>query len=244
MLSTLEWRMKMDLFGNEMVMLLAAGALFLISTMASASGGSVTPVITADEALQKLLEGNQRYAANQMIAQTLCDAATRQSLTKGQSPYAIILCCADSRVPPEIVFDKGLGEIFVVRVAGNIPDPIVLGSIEYAAEHLGSPLVVVLGHDRCGAVTAAVEAQGEAEGNIGAIVKTIAPAVSLAEKEARGKDKAELVEAAIDLNIKLVCDSLVNQSKVIKHLVDEGKLKIIGAKYDLEDGKVRLLDGR
>jgi len=242
MLSTLERRMSfMD---KEIVMMLAAGALFLISTMASASGGGGAPAVTADEALQKLIEGNQRYVGYQMTGQKRCDASTRQSLTKGQSPYAIILSCADSRVPPEIVFDKGLGEIFVVRVAGNIPDPVVLGSIEYAAEHLGSPLVVVLGHERCGAVTAAVDAKGEPEGNIGAIIKTIAPAVGLAEKEAKGKDKAELVEAAIDFNIKLVCDSLVKQSTVIKHLVDEGKLKIVGAKYDLDDGKVRLFDGR
>jgi carbonic anhydrase len=236
--------MKMSFMDKEIAMLLAVGILFLVVTMASASGGGGAPAITADEALKKLLEGNQRYVAYQMTGQKLCDANTRQSLTKGQSPYAIILCCADSRVPPEIVFDKGLGEIFVVRVAGNIPDPVVLGSIEYAAEHLGSPLVVVLGHERCGAVTAAVDAKGEAEGNIGAIIKTIAPAVSLAEKEAMGKDKAELVETAIDLNIKLVCESLVKQSKIIKHLVDEGKLKIVGAKYDLDDGKVRVLDGK
>jgi carbonic anhydrase len=243
-LSTLERRMRMSFVDKWVLLLLAAGVLFLVVTMASASGGEGAPAVTADDALHKLLEGNQRYVAYQMTGQRLCDANTRQSLTKGQSPYAIILCCADSRVPPEIVFDKGLGEIFVVRVAGNIPDPIVLGSIEYAAEHLGSPLVVVLGHDRCGAVTAAVEANGEPEGNIGAIIQTIAPAVDLAQREAQGKDRAEVVETAIDLNIKLVCESLVKQSKVIKHLVDEGKLKIIGAKYGLDDGKVRLLDGR
>jgi carbonic anhydrase len=234
----------MSFMEKEIVMVLAAGALFLFAAMASASGGGGAPAITADEALQKLLEGNQRYVAHQMTGQKLSDATTRQSLTKGQSPYAIILCCSDSRVPPEIVFDKGLGEIFVVRVAGNIPDPVILGSIEYAAEHLGSPLVVVLGHERCGAVTAAVDARGEGEGNIGAIIKTIAPAVSLAEKEAKGKEKAEFVEATIDLNIKLVCESLVKQSTIIKHLVDEGKLKIVGAKYDLDDGKVRIFDGK
>ena len=231
----------MDLFSKQMVVLLALGALLLVATVASASGGTGAAAITADEALQRLMDGNQRYVAYQMTGQKLSDPNTRQSLTKGQSPYAIILCCSDSRVPPEIVFDKGLGEIFVVRVAGNIPDPIILGSIEYAAEHLGSPLVVVLGHERCGAVTAAVDAKGEGEGNIGAIIKTIAPAVSLAEKEAKGKEKTEFVEATIDLNIKLVCDSLTKQSQIIKHLVDEGKLKIVGAKYDLDDGKVTLL---
>lgn len=200
-------------------------------------------MITADEALQKLMAGNQRYVAYQMKGQKLCDANTRQALTKGQSPYAIILCCSDSRVPPEIIFDQGLGEIFVVRVAGNIADPLVLGSIEYAAEHLGTPLMMVLGHSLCGAVTAAVS-EGTAEGNIGAILDTISPAVKAAQKEAKGKSQAEVVEAAADHNVKLVCSALTSQSKIIKHLVDAGKLKIVGAKYDLDDGKVRLFDGK
>jgi carbonic anhydrase len=202
-------------------------------------------LITADEALQKLLDGNHRYVANQTTGQKLCDATTRHSLTKGQSPYAIILCCSDSRVPPEIIFDKGLGEIFVVRVAGNVPDPIILGSIEYGAEHLGSPLIMVLGHGRCGAVTAAVAARGKPhEGNVGAILEAIAPAVSQAEREAAGRDRAELVEMAIDHNVRLVCSSLLEQSEVIKSLADAGKVKIVGAKYDLDDGTVALLDGK
>jgi carbonic anhydrase len=201
--------------------------------------------MTADEALQKLLEGNHRYLTGQMTGQKLSDAIARQALVNGQSPYAIILSCSDSRVPPEIVFDKGLGEIFVVRVAGNISDPVVLGSIEYAVEHLGSPLIMVLGHGRCGAVTAAVEAKGAVpDGNIGTIIRVIAPAVRQAEKEAVGKDKAELIETAIDCNIKLVCNALVEQSDVIKGLVDAGKVKIVGAKYDLDDGWVRLLEGK
>jgi carbonic anhydrase len=219
-----------------------SGAFFLIGALEFVSGGNMMG--TADEALQKLMEGNQRYVTCQMTGQKLCDAATRQALVKGQSPYAIILCCSDSRVPPEIIFDKGLGEIFVVRVAGNIPDPIVLGSIEYAAEHFGSPLIMVLGHERCGAVTATVEAKGKPEGNIGAIIRTIAPAANQARKEAKGEDSAELIETAIDINIKLVCGSLVKQSKIIKNLVDAGKLKIVGAKYSLDDGKVRLFDGK
>ena len=224
---------------REIVMLVAAGVLFLGGVLAFASGGGTA--MTADEALQKLLEGNQRYVANQMTGQKLSDATARQSLAKGQRPYAIILSCSDSRVPPEIIFDKGLGEIFVVRVAGNISDPVVLGSIEYAVEHFGSPLIMVLGHDRCGAVTAAVEAKGAVpEGNIGAIIKTLAPAVMQAEKEAVGKDKAELIETAIDCNIRLVCDALVEHSEIIKSF----KVKIVGAKYDLHDGKVRLLEGK
>jgi carbonic anhydrase len=224
-----------------------AVALALVSlgagTMALASGGGAG--VTADEALEKLMEGNKRYVENHMTGQKLCDLGTRESLAKTQHPYAIILSCSDSRVPPEIIFDKGLGEIFVVRVAGNVADPVVLGSIEYAAEHLGSPLVMVLGHERCGAVTAAVDAKGKAEGNIGKIVKTIEPAVTKAKKECKDcekKDKGKLVETSIDENAKMIAAGLTKQSPVIKHLVKEGKLKIVAAKYDLDDGKVTLFE--
>ena len=216
-----------------------AGSLLLSGALALGSGAGSG--ISADEALQKLLDGNKRYVEQHMTGEKLCDVSAREGLAKSQHPYAIILSCSDSRVPPEIVFDKGLGEIFVVRVAGNVPDPVVLGSVEYAAEHLGSPLVMVLGHERCGAVTAAVDAKGKPEGNIGAIIKTIAPAVKQAKKEFRGTDTAGLVEAAIDVNVKLVAGNLIKRSPVLKHMVKEGKLKIVAAKYDLDDGQVRLL---
>jgi len=213
---------------------------------ASATGG---PTVSPDEALQKLMDGNKRYVENQMTGTKLCDLSTRTSLSKSQKPYAIILSCSDSRVPPEIIFDKGLGEIFVVRVAGNIPDPIVLGSIEYAVEHLGSPLIMVLGHERCGAVTASVGAKGKPEGNIGAIIKTIAPAIKNASKdceackgEAKCKEtrKEEYVECAIKANVKSVTASLTKKSSVLKHMVEQGKIKIVAAKYDLDDGVVSL----
>jgi len=216
------------------IALLSVSAAVAFAT-ASAAG------MTADEALKSLLDGNQRYVSNQMTGQKLCDLPTREGIAKSQKPYAIVLCCSDSRVPPEIIFDKGLGELFIVRVAGNVVDPIVLGSIEYAAEHIGSPLVMVLGHERCGAVTATVDAKGKPEGNIGSIIRSITPAVQQAKKKAKGKSKAELVETAIDDNVKLVSASLTKQSKVLKHLHDAGKIKIVNAKYDLDDGKVTLL---
>jgi carbonic anhydrase len=214
-------------------------AAFVICSGLAAAGEETG--VTADEALQKLMDGNRHYVDQQMTNQKMSSQGVRESLAKGQKPYAIILSCSDSRVPPEIIFDKGLGEIFVVRVAGNIPDPIVIGSIEYAAEHLGSPLIMVLGHERCGAVTAAVDAKGKAEGNIGTILKTIAPAVAKAKKEYKGTDKAKLVETAIDDNVKLVEANLTKQSAVLKHLAKEGKIRIIAAKYDLDDGKVTLM---
>lgn len=215
-------------------------ALVLTCAVAWASGSG--PGMTADEALAKLMEGNQHYVAGGLTNQKMSDAATRQSLATGQKPYAIILSCSDSRVPPEIIFDKGLGEIFVVRVAGNVVDPIVLGSIEYAVEHLGTPLVVVLGHERCGAVTAAVDAKGKSEGNIGAIVKAIKPAVAQARKEMKGQDHAVLVEAAIDRNIHEVVLNMMKKSPVIAEMAAAGKVRIVEAKYDLDDGKVNLLN--
>jgi carbonic anhydrase len=207
--------------------------------------------ISPDEALQKLMDGNKRYVENQMVGTKMCDLPTRTTLAKSQKPYAILLSCSDSRVPPELIFDKGLGEVFVVRVAGNIPDPVVLGSIEYAAEHLDSPLIMVLGHERCGAVTATVDAKGKSTGsaNIDAIVKSIAPNVKLAakdcdackgEKNCAETKKGDFVECVIDANARTVAANLTKKSKILKHLVAEKKLKIVAAKYDLDDGTVTL----
>jgi carbonic anhydrase len=223
---------------------LAAGIAF--STPGSGAG------MSADEALQKLMDGNQQFVGNRPTSAAMSNAATRTSLANSQKPYAIILTCSDSRVPPEIIFDKGLGEIFVIRVAGNIPDPVVLGSIEYAAEHLGSPLIMVLGHERCGAVTASVDAKGKSTGsvNIDAIVKVIEPNIKLAAKDCaacKGEKKcvetrkSEFVECVIDANAKTVAAALTRKSAILKHLADAKKIKIVAAKYDLDDGVVTLL---
>lgn len=223
-----------------------AGALAVAGWVFASTG---TPSVSADEALKKLMDGNERYTAEKPTAAQRSTKAARTALATSQKPYAIILTCSDSRVPPELLFDSGLGELFVIRVAGNIPDPVVLGSIEYAADHLGTPLVMVLGHERCGAVTATVDAKGKAHGNIGAIVKTIAPSIKNAAKDCVAcKDdtqcehthKSEYVECVIDANTKRVTANLTKQSKVLKHLVAEKKLKIVSAKYDLDDGKVTL----
>jgi carbonic anhydrase len=211
------------------------------------SGTNMPP----DEALQKLMDGNKNYVENKMTIAAMSDAAVRMSLAKSQKPYAVILTCSDSRVPPEIIFDKGLGEIFVVRVAGNIPDPVVLGSIEYAVEHLGSTLIMVLGHERCGAVTAAVDSKGKSTGsaNIDAIVKVIKPNIKLAfndcvackgNKKCAETNKSEFVECVIDANAKTVAANLSKNSMILKHLAEEKKIKIVPAKYDLDDGIVTL----
>jgi carbonic anhydrase len=220
----------------------AAAATALAWTLAFGSGGEGVGV-SADEALKRLMEGNKRYVAGSMCVQSECTTARRAELAKGQKPYAIILCCSDSRVPPEIVFDKAMGEIFVVRVAGNIPDPVVLGSIEYAAEHIGSPLVMVLGHERCGAVKATVEtvrSKGKVGGNLGAVVSTVTPAAKAALKAGKGKSADEVVESAVDFNTRAVRDALTKRSPVLAKLAKEGKIRIVSAKYDLDDGTVRV----
>jgi len=185
--------------------------------------------MNSDESLNRLKEGNARFAAGTPSHKDF--AKRRAEIVSGQKPYAIILTCSDSRVPPEHIFDAGLGDIFVVRSAGNIVDAIGLGSIEYAAEHLGTPLFVVLGHTSCGAVNAAC-ASGSAPGNIDAVVKELQVAVKLG-----GKDPAKTVNE----NIKCVLSTIRKKSSILTHLEKEGKLKILGATYSLSTGAVSYL---
>jgi len=226
---------------SNLVGKIALLAVALATTVGLAFASAEGPGITADQALQMLLDGNQRFVESMLKTCSATDAAARGKLARTQHPYAIILSCSDSRVPPELVFDKSLGEIFVVRVAGNVADPIVLGSIEYATEHLGTPLIMVLGHERCGAVTAAVNSKGKAEGNIGAIISAIQPSAKKAKVISKGKTNEELVECAVELNARDVAASLSKKSKVLAGQLKEGKIKIVAAKYDLDDGKVTLL---
>ena len=190
--------------------------------------------ISGDKALQKLMDGNNRYVSAQMSHPNQT-TARRTEITGGQHPFAIIVGCSDSRVPPEIIFDQGLGDLFVVRLAGHVLSDEALGSIEYALEHLGTRLIMVLGHDNCGAVTAAVKG-GDIPGHIGSIVKAIAPAVKKAKSQ-----PGDLLENAIRENVAMVVDQLRSSSPLLAHLVKDGILKIIGAYYRLDDGKVTLV---
>ncbi len=199
------------------------------------------PGMSADAALQRLIEGNKRFVKAHLAHHALKIKEAREELAGGQRPYAIILSCSDSRVPPEIVFDETLGQLFVVRVAGNVLDPLVLGSIEYAVEHLGPALIMVLGHEACGAVTSAYEAASKTGGNLGAVIDPILPAVEKAKQAAKGKSRSEQVEAAIDFNIDLVAQNLAEQSNVVKECVERGALKIVKGKYRLSSGEVKLL---
>ena len=217
---------------KKLIAVLATAGALLSGTAALAA-----TTLTADQALQSLMEGNKHFVNGKVEhLEDMAKVSVRQSLANGQSPFAIILSCSDSRVPPELLFDKGLGEIFIIRVAGNVVSPHELGSIDYAIEHLGAPLVMVLGHERCGAVTAAFNANGISDGsNIGSLVESIAPAV--VETKAVGGT----IEDCIVDNVKKVAESLEVKSDIIKEYVEAGKVKIVRAKYDLDTGKVSLL---
>jgi carbonic anhydrase len=203
------------------------------------SGLVIAVTEKGNEALQKLMDGNKRFVSGTLAQKDLGDAK-RKELAKGQKPFATVLTCSDSRVPPELLFDQGLGDVFVVRVAGNVVDPIALGSIEYAAEHLGSPLLLILGHSHCGAVKATLEAKGKPEGNIGAIIKKIIPAADAAKK--KGGTQDEILETAIKQNIKNVYADIMKNSKIVPHLVEEGKLMIAAGEYDITTGKVEMIE--
>jgi carbonic anhydrase len=191
-----------------------------------------------EDSLTRLLDGNKRFVSGEWAKKDLGETR-RQELTKGQHPFATVLSCSDSRVAPELIFDQGLGDIFIVRVAGNVVEPTTLGSIEYGAEHLHTPLLVILGHESCGAVKATLEAKGEPEGNIGAILKKIMPAVDTAKKAK--KDPQETLNLAIQENVKNTYRDVM-KSKIISELVHEGKLKVVAAEYYLGTGKVEMIE--
>src|SRR6266446_1417074 len=194
------------------------------------------PTVAPAEAISKLKEGNGRYT-NGKLQHPGQTTERRAELTKDQHPFAVIVSCSDSRVPPEIVFDQGLGDLFVVRVAGNVIDDHGLGSIEYAVDHLGARLIVVLGHQSCGAVQAAREtiaAKSKAPGHIQSLVTAIQPAV---EATAKGD-----LEATIKANVKDVVRALRSSTPILKAKVDSGDLRVVGAYYNLDTGAVTFLD--
>jgi carbonic anhydrase len=196
------------------------------------------PSLAPAEAISKLKEGNARYTSGsvQHPGQT---AERRTELARTQHPFAAILSCSDSRVPPEIVFDQGIGDLFIVRVAGNVINDEGLGSLEYTVDHLGTRLILVLGHQRCGAVDAAREtiaAKGKAPGHIQSLVTAIKPAV-----EATAKDD---LEATIRANVKNVVQALRSSTPILKAEVDSGKIQVIGGYYSLDSGAVTFLEGK
>ncbi|NJL37715.1 MAG: carbonic anhydrase [Leptolyngbyaceae cyanobacterium SM1_4_3] len=211
---------------------LAANNLFWHVKQAEAAEAIATS-LTPDDALQKLMEGNQRFVQHQpqYPDQT---AARLQEVAQVQHPFATVLSCADSRVPAELIFDQGIGDIFDVRIAGNVATPEVLGSIEYAVVLLGTPVLMVLGHERCGAVTAAVQSES-LPGEIGSFVKAILPAVD----RVRGK-AGDLVDNAVTANVQYQIERL-KRSPLLTERLQSGKLKIVGGRYDLDTGAVTMI---
>ena len=195
----------------------------------------------ADEALQALMEGNKRFV-NSLKKGPGRSAERRKEVAAGQNPFVAILACADSRVAPEILFDQGIGDLFVVRVAGNIVNPTnygIQGSLEFGVLALGASLIMVLGHSRCGAVAGAIEALQNGTkfpGSINDIVQTIEPAVEKAKGE-----KGDLLHNSIISNVRIGVNKLETSDPVIAKMVKEGKVKVVGANYDLKTGEVKLV---
>jgi carbonic anhydrase len=200
-------------------------------------------VITSREALQRLQDGNGRFVTNVRGADTFLHSR-RPELTSEQEPFAIILGCSDARVPAEIVFDQGLGDLFVIRVAGNIVAPSQVGSVEFAASRFGTPLVVVLGHTDCGAVMATLEdvKSGASQSpNLRSIVDRIRPAVERV-MASESSDHAGVMRLAVRANVRASADHLRHGSPLLEQLIDEGRLLVVGAEYSLETGEVDFFD--
>ena len=204
-------------------------------------------MISAREALKRLQDGNRRFVSDSGSSSPLTDHTRRSELVPGQEPFSIILGCSDSRVPAELVFDQGLGDLFVIRVAGNIVAPSQIGSVEFAAHRFGTPLVVVLGHSTCGAVLATLEElrgpRQKGQGNINSIVDRIRPSVEALLANGHGDDQTTLIRNAVRANIRASANHLRRGSEILKHMVQNDELLIVGAEYSLDTGIVDFFDG-
>ena len=204
-------------------------------------------MIPAQEALDRLKEGNQRFVTNTRDQDATQYNTRRAELAAGQQPFAIILGCSDSRVPAELVFDQGLGDLFVIRVAGNIVAPSQVGSVEFAAARYDTRLVVVLGHSQCGAILATLEEmQRPTENqsrNLKAIVDRVRPSVETVMEAHRDGHPDQIVEAAVRANIRASVNHLRHGSEVLEHLIESEGLAVVGAEYSLETGKVDFFTG-
>jgi carbonic anhydrase len=204
------------------------------------------PMISAREALERLREGNHRFVLEAGGAEQNSETR-RRSLTGGQEPFAIILGCSDSRVPAEIVFDQGLGDLFVIRVAGNIVAPSQIGSVEFAAARFSTRLVVVLGHSSCGAILATLEQLGrkaeEQSWNLHSIVDRVRPSVEALMGTSLANDHDALVKHAVRANIRMSANQLRHGSEILEQLIEKEGLLVVGAEYSLDTGIVEFFDG-
>ncbi|HNW34241.1 MAG TPA: carbonic anhydrase [Candidatus Ozemobacteraceae bacterium] len=209
------------------------GLMMLISFGMPVTAAEQHSAASSTEILQRLIDGNKRYI-DAKATHPDQSSQRRTELAQGQHPFAVIVCCSDSRLPPEIIFDQGLGDLFVIRLAGNVLDDAALGSIEYAVEHLGVKLVMVLGHERCGAVEATIKG-GEAPGHIGSLVKAIQPAVDKVKNQ-----PGDLTDNVVRENINMVVQQVKSSEPILSELTKSGAVSVIGARYDLDDGVVEI----
>ena len=226
---------------------LACANIIFLAIFAVAQQPSTPPVVhsqhapqpaqSADKIWWQLMEGNKRFVTGRMKPEHV--VSERKSLINEQHPKVMTLSCSDSRVPPDVIFDQPLGTLFEVRTAGNIAGPFGLASLEYAFDHLGTTVLVVLGHTKCGAVTAACSGEKMPTPNLQAMVHQIEPAVTKVKQSATGD---ALIEAAIKENVHESAMNVVAQSEVLRHAKEQGKLTIIEAEYQLDTGKVIRLD--
>jgi carbonic anhydrase len=202
---------------------------------------------SAKEALERLREGNRRFVANIRSHDSLAGEARRNAVAAGQEPFAIVLGCSDSRVPAEIVFDQGLGDLFVIRVAGNIVAPSQVGSVEFAAEQFGTRLVIVLGHSQCGVILATIEQlqrpTANQSRNLRSIVDRVRPSVEPLLAAHLEYDPEALVRDAVRANVRVSAGHLRHGSEVLEQLIDKSGLVVVGAEYSLETGVVDFFDG-
>jgi len=204
-------------------------------------------MINAQEALERLREGNLRYSSNVRSLDALMSHTRRADLVAGQEPFAIVLGCSDSRVPAELVFDQGLGDLFVIRVAGNIVAPSQIGSVEFAATRYGTRLVVVLGHSQCGAILATLDELRRPAGNqspsLRSIVDRVRPSVEALFATDLRHDMDALVRQAVRANVRASVNQLRHGSEILEGLVDHGGMLVVGAEYSLETGIVDFFEG-
>lgn len=203
-------------------------------------------MISAVDALERLREGNRRFVSDEVSEETLASREHRAGAAKPQNPFAIILACSDSRVPTELIFDRGIGDLFVIRVAGNIVAPSQIGSIEFAAKQFGTRLVVVLGHSDCGAIIATLQELGLKEShrspNLRAIVDRIRPAVEPILNEHSDLDDKAVVDECVRANVRASVEQLRHGSLILEQLIDSGDLTIIGAEYSIETGYIEFFE--
>lgn len=217
--------------------LLLAMLLFAMpASLWAADGEGSSPAM----ALQRLQEGNTRFSEGRSIHPNLDTARRLVTSTLGQKPFATVLACSDSRVPVEIVFDQGIGDIFTIKVAGNVADTDEIGSMEYGVDHLGTPVLVVLGHTHCGAVTAVTTGE-EVHGSIPQLVDNIVPALEVTRQTHPELQGSALIDAVIETNVWQAIEDILKRSPAIAARVAQGKTSVVGAIYDITSGKVRFL---